>query len=538
MISTVLFLFIGMHECYAQASLQEIVRFNIPIGEKFCSHVEAGGDINGDGRPDLVFSCIDELNYSNAPVYIYYSVPDSSAVPDQILTSPYPNEGGFGYSLAYKGDLNGDGISDLTIGYANYDYRHAGAVLIYYGGSQPFTEPDVFISGVGLGETHSWDLFFSEDLITDCDLNGDSINDLLVYAPGPQYENWGNVYAFLGGETFNTTPTLHIRGSEYEEYLGTNMKVGDINGDGYDDIVLTNRTPVNPEQVWGPFNYSLKIYLGGDNLSDIPIYNILLGSSPDFGLAGIIANGDLNGDGFDDILLSCADLNGSLFKVIYGQSDITELSIVDFTSPELTYGHAMSYCNLDDDYYSDFYINHRTLPDCATEIGNFCLYRQTSNIINLVPDYVNSGEHAFNDYGWGFNLEDISGSGFPVFFVCSYDHAVGDNINYATLLSEYNVSNSDEQIQPVVRNILRYPNPFRTGVNISLFDPDKSIQLASINIYNIKGQLVYNGDIQEGKQIHWNGLDNNGNQVSSGIYLIKATDIRDNSYTTKVVNIK
>ena len=538
MISTVLFLFIGMHECYAQASLQEIVRFNIPIGEKFCSHVEAGGDINGDGRPDLVFSCIDELNYSNAPVYIYYSVPDSSAVPDQILTSPYPNEGGFGYSLAYKGDLNGDGISDLTIGYANYDYRHAGAVLIYYGGSQPFTEPDVFISGVGLGETHSWDLFFSEDLITDCDLNGDSINDLLVYAPGPQYENWGNVYAFLGGETFNTTPTLHIRGSEYEEYLGTNMKVGDINGDGYDDIVLTNRTPVNPEQAWGPFNYSLKIYLGGDNLSDIPIYNILLGSSPDFGLAGIIANGDLNGDGFDDILLSCADLNDQLFKIIYGQSNLAEMELVDLYLPELMYGSVLSYCNLDNDDYSDFTFLTTKMSNDINDFWRFSVYKQESEQFDIQWDYLNSGYEIDTGYGLGYPLNDITEDGFTDFFVRSRTTFNPPMQAYGTILSENYVSNSDEQIQSVVRNILCYPNPFRTGVNISLLDPDKSIQLASINIYNIKGQLVYNGDIQEGKQIHWNGLDNHGNQVSSGIYLIKATDKKSNSYTTKVVNIK
>ena len=82
--------YIILSDCYAQPALQEIVRFNIPVGESFCTHVEAGGDINGDGRPDLVFSCIDELHYFNAPVYIYYSIPDSNAVPDQILTSPLP----------------------------------------------------------------------------------------------------------------------------------------------------------------------------------------------------------------------------------------------------------------------------------------------------------------------------------------------------------------------------------------------------------------------------------------------------------------
>ena len=55
-----------------------------------------------------------------------------------------------------------------------------------------------------------------------------------------QYEEWGNVYVYLGGELFATTPALHIRGAVLYEQLGADMKTGDINGDGYDDIVLTN----------------------------------------------------------------------------------------------------------------------------------------------------------------------------------------------------------------------------------------------------------------------------------------------------------
>ncbi|MFO8144195.1 MAG: integrin alpha, partial [Candidatus Syntrophosphaera sp.] len=152
---------------YAQAALHEIVRFNIPMGERFSSHAETGGDLNGDGRPDLVFSCIDEFNYSNCPVYIYYSIPDSNAVPDQILTTPWPNIGGFGFSLAYAGDLNGDGISDLAVGVRYYGEGLSGGILIYYGGNPPFTTPDVFISGVGMGYTHDWDLFFGEDIFPD-----------------------------------------------------------------------------------------------------------------------------------------------------------------------------------------------------------------------------------------------------------------------------------------------------------------------------------------------------------------------------------
>ena len=136
---------------YAQDAFHQIVRFDIPFGEYFTFNLETGGDLNGDGRPDLVFSCIEEQNYSNFPIYIYYSIPDSTAVPDEKLITPWPNVGGFGYSLAYAGDLNGDGISDLAVSVIYYGWKLTGGVMIFYGGNPPFTAPDVFISGEGQG---------------------------------------------------------------------------------------------------------------------------------------------------------------------------------------------------------------------------------------------------------------------------------------------------------------------------------------------------------------------------------------------------
>ncbi len=524
---------------YAQAALHEIVRFNIPFGMHFSFHAETGGDLNGDGRPDLVFSCVDELNYSNCPVYIYYSIPDSNAVPDQILTTPWPNVGGFGYSLAYAGDLNGDGISDLAVGVRYYGEGLSGGILIFYGGNTPFTNPDVFISGVGMGYTHDWDLFFGEDMITDCDLNGDGINDLLVYAPGPQYEEWGNVYAYLGGEPFATTPALYIRGAVPYERLGADMKTGDINGDGYDDIILTNRIPVNPQDPWGDCHNYLKIYPGGENLTNVPIFETLLGTSPEMGISGIIANGDLNGDGYDDIVISGGSQDGqSWLKVFYGQSDLIELTAIDFMLPYGVGSIIQSYCNLNDDPFSDFFVNHRTLPGGATEIGNFVIYKQTNEVLDIIPDYINPGEHAFNDYGWGYNLGDMNGDGHPEFFVFNYDHAVGNHINYATILSESYVSNSDEYIQPAPVNVLCFPNPFRNGVNVRIVGTEKSVQLTSIEVYNIKGQLVYSQKNLHGKQVRWDGLDNHGNKIGSGIYVVRALDTKGNTYSTRVVNIK
>ncbi|HQF67748.1 MAG TPA: FG-GAP-like repeat-containing protein [Candidatus Cloacimonadota bacterium] len=518
--------------------MQEIVRFNIPEGEHFPYSNEMGGDLNGDGRPDLVFSCIDEYHYSYFPVYIYYSIPDSNAVPDQILTIPWPNVGGFGYSLAYAGDLNGDGISDLAVGVRYYGIGISGAILIYYGGNCPFTTPDVLISGEGMGYTHDWDLYFGENMITDCDLNGDGINDLLVYAPGPQYEEWGNVYVYLGGELFATTPALHIRGAVLYEQLGADMKTGDINGDGYDDIVLTNRVPVDPDGLYGPCHYHLKIYPGGESLTNVPIFETLLASAPYAGINGIIANGDLNGDGYDDIVISGGNQDGQAWlKIFYGQEDITSLQSVDLELDYYSYS-IKSYVNLNNDPFSDLWVKlYKPMPYDPYE-GSYAVYKQTSEVLDLIPDFTDPSPVPRISYGYCYPLGDMNNDGFPDFFVFSYPTSNPPCPAYATILSESYVSNSDECIQPA-RNVIRcYPNPFRDGVSIRIAGADKSVQLTSMEVYNLKGQLVHSRKNLRGKQIRWDGLDSHGNKIGSGIYIVRASDTKGNTYSTRVVNIK
>jgi hypothetical protein len=263
-----------------------------------------------------------------------------------------------------------------------------------------------------------------------------------------------------------------------------------------------------------------------------------LASAPYAGINGIIANGDLDGDGYDDIVISGISQDGPWLKVFYGQGDLTELTAIDYMLPLGVNAIIQSYCNLNNDLFSDFFVNHRTLPGGPTEIGNFVIYKQTNGILDIIPDYINTGEHAFNDYGWGFNLGDMNGDGHPDFFVFSHDHAVGNHINYATILSESYINNSDECIQPA-RNVIRcYPNPFRDGVSIRIAGADKSVQLTSMEVYNLKGQLVHSSNNLRGKQIRWDGLDSHGNKIGSGIYIVRASDTKGNTYSTRVVNIK
>ncbi|MBC8456045.1 T9SS type A sorting domain-containing protein, partial [bacterium] len=70
-----------------------------------------------------------------------------------------------------------------------------------------------------------------------------------------------------------------------------------------------------------------------------------------------------------------------------------------------------------------------------------------------------------------------------------------------------------------------YPNPFNPSTKI-VFDVSATADI-DLTIYNIIGQEVrrlQNGQLDHGSyQITWDGLDNSGNMVSSGVYFYRMT---------------
>lgn len=101
-------------------------------------------------------------------------------------------------------------------------------------------------------------------------------------------------------------------------------------------------------------------------------------------------------------------------------------------------------------------------------------------------------------------------------------------------LSDFNPStaNEDEVITPVGAKLIgNYPNPFNPNTNIS-FSLDKAAP-AQVNIYNQKGQIVKTFDMAQAQQgvttLNWNGTDNSGKAVSSGVYYFR---LKSGSFTS------
>ncbi len=112
---------------------------------------------------------------------------------------------------------------------------------------------------------------------------------------------------------------------------------------------------------------------------------------------------------------------------------------------------------------------------------------------------------------------------FSSIWADDFDHSVNSGYPY---LQENSTETIEETIVPVLKSgIYSYPNPFRYSTKIDYFIPKHS-SLTEITIYNLRGQQIRRFDVMPEQRIgnhyiHWDGKDQSGRQLASGIYLVR-----------------
>jgi|GEM_PF-2272205 len=293
----------------------ENVTIQIPNTTSKLEAVEIG-DVNNDGLNDIVIAAQQDDVTGEYNIYIYKQLSEGGL--SEPLKLPYP--GGYYYISDLEiADLNNDGLNDIAILYK-------GKVGIFYqqvDGSisdiQDWTGPDYY-NGIRCG-----------------DLNNDGLIDIIGYS--------NRSYQILyqkseGGFSLTTIPTTITNANAF---FRNQIEIGDLNGDGLNDIVRIYATQIE-----------ILFQKVGSGISS---ENAIVLSQPDFYFSKATI-GDVNNDGKNDIIATGGGNYGAM--IIYYQADNgnfsntnikniatydnpTPVFIVDFNcdgDKEIVFGHS------------------------------------------------------------------------------------------------------------------------------------------------------------------------------------------------------
>lgn len=456
-------------------------------------------DFNGDGYMDLVVSSgawNPTLTFADqnrwGKLYFYWGGPGFDNIPDFVIPGAYNWQMGPGAGVINAGDMNGDGIEDLILVQRSSSYNRL--VTLYYGRLNPQSEPDVVL-------TYEYPYYSCGDIISLGDINGDNRDDVCLMTG----ENSGATRVIQIWKDVTEQPIPFIS-TMNEQRLTRLCGIGDVNNDGFDDTLL--HIPNNP---LGETHNRLVLYYGSQTFPETDSL-VICDDSNSIIKSWSCPLGDVNGDGYDDFTAGSLIYDYSQHLWLGSDSLSADWSLdlsgdwhsLTHQISERGAGYPMVHGDLNGDGYQDVLGFH-------SEAGYFSGYLYLwmgGQSMNGYMDYLRLGMDGYDcmNYGWSKVTGDFNADGY-----C--DVAVGapwwddGSMHYESGrvyilagnadLHDTTVESADDLLPvPIVDNwqIEVYPNPsasHRQRLNIAFKGIGyKEAGNYALDMYNIKGQKL------------------------------------------------
>lgn len=316
------YLFAGSPMGLAHASAVTLTpqRSDYPNASEFFGGTVAAFDADADGYDDLAVAASDSES-----VFIYRGAPGGIVARSEWLLMPVDGSdftSSFGYAMRAGGDTDGDGFEELLVGDQSWradgpgEPFSAGAIFVYPGseaGTDKCAERRLELPDrPAVGYTS-----FGGLLEGDGDLNGDGYADVVAACSTCDRDEQGpqdETFTFLGGVGGLGAPeptTLHG---------GSLALIPDADGDGFDDVVIGD-----------PLHLGTRLLFGSPSGLDQATFEQV--SDTSYVAAGL---GDVDGDGFGDLLTGHWSMDEASVGIVFGsgdRADYPERVVLDHAGP-------------------------------------------------------------------------------------------------------------------------------------------------------------------------------------------------------------
>ncbi len=505
------------------------------------------------------------------------------------------NQGGgvdIGTKIATLGDWNGDGMDEFLLiscsdvntptGSKIEGYRY----MIFEGGNPPPPMPKYhwFVDIIG-------NLHYAETDPIIYDFNKDGYLDICKLRM--YYNLIDTIDIFYGGPNFDTIPDLsvptpgqHVNKSQQLHFYGATINIGDFNGDGTKELILTSF--LNPFSGGGKYGFLLFLPLTNP-FSTTQYYLGLpdtLTRREGFGSL-ILTSGDINGDGYTDVLMQTDTLNSSNnisytkslgAKLIFGNPQYSMDNYVFFSEDTMYASDMRIIPDINGDGMAELMWT-KEFPDSYVQISfgkrgsghaltrdvSFWLTGTAIKTPKLLGDVNNDG---YNDLGFvsytltGGSLVllggptpvigrrytdsyhrhmgqvgDINGDGVDDFAAGEFHGNGGGNgcqklewgqplyyMIWSGDITAINPSGIEDELLPEGYNIEihPYPNPFNPEVKVEYLLPESGE--VNLSVYSTLGEEIVTKNLSfRNKGKNETTLNFSGLNVPSGVYLLRLT---------------
>jgi hypothetical protein len=383
----------------------------------FGQSVGTAGDVNGDGCDDVIVGAhrFDNPRSYEGGAWVYYGSAAGVSLSPAWSAEGDQDSAFFGYSVSTAGDVNGDGYDDIIVGAYGYDRfeTNAGAAFLFLG------------SPAGLSPVPAWEAYgtqgerrFGFSVSTAGDVNGDGYDDVIVgdYLYDHNYDGEGAAYVYHGSPSgLGSLPVWATYGQQENAQYGFSVgTAGDVNGDGYDDVI------VGANEYGAGSPGAAFVYFGSD--SGLGYSVAWMASSnqdtSDYGFA-VGTAGDVNGDGYDDVVVGAPEFEngesregkGFVYLGFSGGVVVTPTWEIEGNLADAFFGYAVGAAgDVNHDGFDDIIIGAYRFTNDLNDEGAAFVYLGSAGGLETSPIWTAEGDQSSAEMGASVNgAGDVNG---------------------------------------------------------------------------------------------------------------------------------